>query len=312
MDIRRIAFRTAAALLISGLLLALLVRVADIEWRDFAEVSPGGFALVLAFHLLLLVTRGILMSQLARCGEGHLASHRAWIRLAARHQFLFTILPTGLGDLLFPALARRLVGHSAASGFAVIVQMRARDLIVLPAFALAGGLWISGLEWLGVAVALTAAPALFFADKLFRIALEILRKPLPEGRIAGFLETAAGPGPAGPPERLRLAATSLLIWILATCAVLAAFSAIDEPVSVGVAVLFLAGINFFGALALSIGGLGVAEAGGAAALVLANRGVKSASALALVVRPMLLVSMLAASLLVDFVLTIDKRFGSRI
>lgn len=308
---KRIVFRTIAALIVSGAMLLMLIKLADLDWRDFSKINVADFALVVVFHVLALVSRGWLMSQLSQeSGEGS-GRILAWVHLAARHQFIFTVLPTGLGDLLFPALAKRLVGRSAAEAFSVIAQVRSRDLIVLVTLALGGGLLVAGKFWAASAVAALALTALFCADKLFRLSLRLVRKPLPDGKLARILETVALPGPLQPLTRLRLTVASILIWAFATCSVVAAFETIGEPVSAGVAMLFLAGINFFGALAISIGGLGVSETGGAAALMLADRSLKNASALSLLTRPLLLVSMLSASLLIDLILSSLKLLNRR-
>lgn len=309
MATRRIVFRTFVALVVSGAMLSILFTLADLEWRDFSKISVAGFTLVVGFHVLVLMTRGWLMSQLSQKSEDGSARPLAWVHLAARHQFIFSVLPTGLGDLLFPALAKRLVGRTDAEAFSVIAQVRSRDLILLITLALGGGLIIAGIEWAAAAVAFLALPVLFYADKLFRLTLRLVRRSLPDGKLAGCLEAIASSDPPEQFARLRLTAASILIWVFATCSVLAAFETIGEPVPVGVAMLFLAGVNFFGALAISIGGLGVSETGGAAALILADRSVKNAAALSLLARPLLLVSMLSASLLIDLILTSAKLRG---
>ncbi|MXO64027.1 hypothetical protein GRI48_13555 [Altererythrobacter oceanensis] len=292
-------------------MLSILLSLADLDWRDFSRIDIAGFALVVVFHVLVLVTRGWLMGQLSQKGEDGSARPLAWVHLAARHQFIFTVLPTGLGDLLFPALAKRLVGRTATEAFSVIAQVRSRDLIVLITLALGGSLIITGIEWAAAAVAFLALPVLFYADKFFRLALHLVRKSLADGKLASFLEAIASSEPPDSFSRFRLTVASILDWFFVICSVLATFEAIGEPVPVGVAMLFLAGINLFGALAISIGGLGVSETGGAAALVLADRTVKNATALSLLARPLLLVSMLSASLMIDLILTSAKLFGRR-
>ena len=311
MATRRIVFRSLSALVISAAMLSILFSLSDLDWRDFSKLDFAGFALVVVFHALVLVTRGWLMSELSQRGEDGSARPLAWVHLAARHQFIFTVLPTGLGDLLFPALAKRLVGRTAEEAFSVIAQVRSRDLIVLITLALGGGLVIAGIEWAAAAVAFLALPVLFYADELLRLALHLVRRSLPYGKLAGFLRAIALSESPDSFVRFRLTVASIFIWAFATCSVLAAFETIREPVPVGVAMLFLAGINFFGALAISIGGLGVSETGGTAALVLADRTVKNATALALLARPLLLVSMLSASVMIDVILTSARLIGRR-
>ncbi len=61
----------------------------------------------------------------------------------------------------------------------------------------------------------------------------------------------------------------------------------------------LAGLNVAGALALSIAGFGVAEVGATGALVIFGLPVAQAAAVAIVARPLLLLSNTAASGLVE-------------
>ncbi|MBS7670772.1 lysylphosphatidylglycerol synthase domain-containing protein [Croceicoccus gelatinilyticus] len=311
MATRRIAFRSLAALVVSGATLSILIKLADLDWRDYSRIGFHGFSLVVGLHILALLMRGWLMSQLSHKQNEGFAGTIAWVHLAARHQFIFTVLPTGLGDLLFPALAKRLVGRTTANAFSVIAQVRSRDLVMLITLALGGGLIIAGNKWVAAAFGIPALAVLFYSDKVFRLSLRIVRRPLPHGKLADFLEAVALSDPPKPFARLKLTLASILDWIFVTCSVVAAFDAIGQPVSVGVAMLFLAGINFFGALAISIGGLGISETGGAAALVLADRSVKNASALSLLTRPLLLVSMLSASVLIDLILTGAKLLHRR-
>lgn len=80
---------------------------------------------------------------------------------------------------------------------------------------------------------------------------------------------------------------------------MAGFRAAGHPLSLSEAWVMLAGLNIAGALALSVAGLGVAEAGAAGVLTLLGLPLAEAAGIALIARPILLLSNAAASALIE-------------
>ena len=92
-----------------------------------------------------------------------------------------------------------------------------------------------------------------------------------------------------------------------------AFAATGHPLSIQQTILMLAALNASGAIAISIGGIGVAEAGAAGMLMLFGETAATAAAVALVARPLLFLSAVAASASLDLVswLTLRRRPSAR-
>ena len=74
--------------------------------------------------------------------------------------------------------------------------------------------------------------------------------------------------------------------------------------------MVIVALNVAGAVAVSIAGFGVAEAGVAGALIALGMGPAEATAAALVTRPLLLGSMLAGCLIADLIVTLLLRLSS--
>ncbi len=108
-------------------------------------------------------------------------SHRSsgslaqWIRIAALHQLLFTILPSGVGDVGFPMIARRVAGIPTPAATRLIGIYRLQDiwaLAILLVLGLIGSFQLVALSSLAAATVLVAAAcALIWSDWLTCIVL---------------------------------------------------------------------------------------------------------------------------------------------
>ena len=281
--------RTLLAIVVSVGLMVLVAYVADIGAIDLTQIRPGYLPLALIAYAGTLILRACLLRHLTT--EATDQRFTSWWSLAARHQFLFTLAPSGAGDLTFPVLANRMVGMPLTQGAALIAGTRLRDICAIL------GLGCVGLAGLGLAApvmimgAILCGLALLFSDLTGRAVARLLRRALSEA----------------PSARWPAACLTAMIWLCASCAIAAGFAAAGHPLSIYQTFIMLAGLNIVGALAISIGGLGIAEAGAAGVLTFLGLPLAEAAAIALIARPILLVTNLAASGLTELVLRATPR-----
>ncbi|MBU2888813.1 lysylphosphatidylglycerol synthase domain-containing protein [Celeribacter halophilus] len=281
-----ISRRSLIAIAISLALLILMLWVADIGSIDLAVVRPFLLLPALTAYLVVLVLRGALYCQLAGSGESGL---RRWVKLAGRHQFVFILAPSGVGDLVFPLLAGRMVGLAVAPAVTLIAVARLRDVCAVLGLGCAGLAATGHMPLLCGAAAIACFAALYFIDITLSLA----------GRLIHRLRNLPETDIATPANRAPAAALTLALWLAASLGVAAGFAAAGRPLSLFEAWVMLAGLNVAGALALSLAGLGVAEAGAAGVLVFLGLPLTEAVANALVARPILLLCNVAASGLVE-------------
>ncbi|MEL7280252.1 MAG: lysylphosphatidylglycerol synthase domain-containing protein [Pseudomonadota bacterium] len=281
--------RTVLAIGVSVGLLALVAYVADIGAIDLSHIRPGFLPLALAAYGGALILRAALLRHLANATND--SRFTSWLSLAARHQFLFTLAPSGSGDLTFPVLANRIVGVTLGQGTALIAGTRLRDgcaILGLGSAGLAGVGLAAPLMWF---IAISCGLALLFSDLTGRAVARLLRRT----------------PSAAPSARWPAACLTLMIWLSASCAIAAGFAAAGHPLTIHETFIMLAGLNIVGALAISIGGLGIAEAGAAGVLVFLGLPLAEAAAIALMARPILLLCNLAASVLLELCLRATAR-----
>lgn len=301
---------TAAAAL--GLLV--LIRFVDAEalvaaWRGF---DPLLFAVAGALYVVSISARGWRLRMLST-GEAW-GPLWVWLRLAAVHQALFTIMPSGTGDLGYPMLAGRLAGTPGATAVRVLFIYRFQDLMALSAFA-GCGLYLLGGDLAGgtpVALAALAATAgLVAAPDLARLALLAFGRLLADMPPGGDTLIERSRRAAGEwlllldarvswSVRWRTAAACLAAWCAATLSLWVLFAMSGKQLEAGEIMLLIAGMNLVGALAtFTVAGLGVSEGGLAVLLALLGHGAGESAAISLTVRPLALISSLAASGVVE-------------
>ncbi len=302
---------------VSAVILALLILQLDAAvWRDgWSRLQPGyGVAVFLLFGAVVAV-RGLRLRKLA--GRPYESGDRLpWIRLAAVHQLVFTVLPSALGDLSFPALVKRVIGGDIALGTRLLLAHRLQDLWALTMLAGLGLLAQVGFHPWFVAVGLSMALAcLVWSADLTRHALAV---PTRLGAVLGgrrwkFLQRRLEPllnallleasKPVDWPLRLYSAAATIAAWTLATVSLWCLFAMFGIHLSFGQALLVIAGLNLVGAAAaFTVAGLGVSEVGLAGILLALGFALPEALATALIVRPAALIMTLASCGLIEIVL----------
>ncbi|WP_213546350.1 lysylphosphatidylglycerol synthase domain-containing protein [Vannielia litorea] len=283
-----ISRRSAFALAISAGLLALVLWVADVGAIDLSAIRPVLLLPAVAAYVAVLALRG---AQLRLLAPPTGAGHGSWVALAGRHQLVFILSPSGAGDLAFPLLARRMVGLGTVPAAALIAGARLRDICAVLGLGCAGLAGTGHLPLLAGAGAVLFFAALYFSDITVALAGRLLRR----------IRKAPPPEHVAPPNRLPAALLTLLLWLTASGGIMAGFAAAGHPLGPFEAWVMLAGLNVAGALALSIAGLGVAEAGAAGVLVFLGMPLAEAATVAIVARPLLLLSNAAASGMIEAV-----------
>ncbi|MTI05382.1 flippase-like domain-containing protein [Roseibium denhamense] len=282
---------------VSGCFFAGVLWVAQFQGFDFSHLDPLLITALFTIYVVLTVCRGLLLRALAPI-EKHL-SVGTWFKLAARHQILFTLVPSGAGDIGFPHLLKKMAGLPIATGVRIIAQVRMRDAAVLGSLGLLGLISQGFNPFLGsLGLAITAV-ALWFIDDIAAFGLKTAASLSPNGKVAAFLQTALSQKAPHRAHRLLCTLLSIVIWTVAASGVGLAFYSAGHPLSVSECMLVLALLNVIGAVAVSIGGLGVAEAGVAGALIAMGTQPQEAAAVAIVVRPLMLFTLLCASAVLD-------------
>lgn len=300
--------RCAMAAALAAILIIALVAIADLAdlkatWTHF---SVGPFVLAVLLSFLSLGARAWRLAILTT-GASRVPS-ATWLRLAAAHQALFMVMPSGSGDFGYPILAARFTGTAVAPALRVLILYRLQDLLALALLAGAGLLLMSGdrsQSFVAVVAVTIAFAALLGTNDLARLAGKATARVValvPAGygtstrwrdRLLGYVRVPD----AAPPLAVRcLAAFSCLAaWCLATASLWVLFAMTGLQLDLAEIVLVIAGLNLVGALAaFSIAGLGISEGGLAAILVLIGLPLHAALSVALVVRPLAMIGSLVA------------------
>ena len=298
-NFRRILIGVAVAIA----LILILARIGGSKLSDFSDVSYAMVASSVLFLMFTLVLRAFNFRTIAKQAEPK--PIRNWIAVTVRHQFLFSLFPSGLGDIGFPVLARRHVGISISEGTAVIATVRARDLCVLCAMGAMGLAATNYLPWLFAPIGISALAACLVAERLIAPIAALFRR-LGRGHFVPAESALVS-------NRDQLARTALSIasWITAAIALWFAYASAGVILGPPSVCVLIAGLNFVGLIAISIGGLGVAEVGSAGILAFLGFSVDMAARLSLVARPLVLFSVLVACSLLWVILKVTGS-GSRI
>ena len=266
---------------------------------NLAKINLGYAIACVLIYVLMLLLRAMNLRLICGTIEAE-DSFRNWCRLAAYHQLVFIVAPSGTGDLAFPALARKIVGVDLSKAVGTIVLSRLRDvfaIIGLGAMGFAG----SGMQPLLTAGAATLAFAcLIWTELAISSILMLLTKILPKVPGAPDLLVKlreAAQFHSG--NRLRHSALSLSIWLCAGTGVWFGFYAAGYPLSLFECWIMLFFLNLAGALAVSIAGIGFAEAGVAGALMLFGETALEAAAVAVVARPTMLLALIIAAMFLE-------------
>ncbi len=263
-------------------------------------IAPPYALLALGLCLCSIVVRGWRLKVLGLTADGR-GSVLDAVRLSALHQVLFTLLPSGSGDAGFPLLAKRLNAGTTQAATRALIVFRIQDLWALAALAGIGlFLWSGGPQLssillpLGVLLALAGlywAPSLTLSVGHFLLAFAPnLGAERPSGwreqTIAWLRSLAAEFGrPLTPRQCAHGAWLTLLSWCFAAGSIWSLFGMIGQDLRVGEVLIIIAGLNLVGAVAVfTVAGLGAAELGLAAILMLLGADLASSATSALVVR----------------------------
>lgn len=292
-DRRKVFFAGLA----SAILIGTVFWVARPALPGLTNLKPAFIALLVPSYVLLMVLRGLLLRSLAPTSiRGNFA---IWFRLAARHQLLFSLTPTAAGDIGFPYLANRIADLPAPHGVRLIAQYRLRDFTVLSLIGIAGFVSVGFDPILGTGALLAGGLLLWFIDDATILFLNIASKIIPENRFSRFLRNSRPNCRSGFAERVQRTFLSVAAWTTAAFALSLAFRAASFPLTASETLLMLVALNAMGAIAFSVAGLGFSEAGMAGALIAAGVEPAEAAAIALVARPLMLVSLVIGCLALD-------------
>ncbi len=309
--------RMILALLVSVVLLGILVSFVDFEklvgWGEILE--PMWLAPALAFFLTNLGLRGVRLCVMGRSTSESVPC-AAWIRLAARHQVLFSFLPSGLGDLGFPALARRTTAISSAAGTRLIGVYRLQDIWALVVLLTIGALGTVLPFSIGIPSILgglfIAVAALIWSDALtVRLGRSVLSmedrfpsriRQFVRERLSTFISDLDQEFQQSTSMRDRLvtAVLTLASWSLAAASLWSLFRMTGFSFDIQQIVLIVGWLNLAGAFAtFTFGGLGVAETALAAILIFLGIEPNLAIPVSLIVRPAALVNVMVCGGLIE-------------
>ena len=290
-DRAKLAIGVVAALVLVGVLAV----YSGFRVEDWRNIDPAFAALAVLASIGTVACRGF---GYALYAPDNTIARGRWLDVGAQHQALFSLVPSGLGDLGFPVLANRHAGVSIATGAGIIGLARLRDILVLGAMFLAAMPFAAVGPW---ATLLPAAILLILALAL-EPALAALTGYVP--KLAERLRAHSAPALWLRSKRTALAAAS---WLAASAAVWCAFRAAGSVLAPAEAVLLIGGLNAAGILAFTVGGLGIAELGAAAVLIWLGVTAEDATRTALTARPLLLCSVVLASALIMLFRRVSSR-----
>lgn len=234
--------------------------------------------------------------------SGHRSSNGSHLGLAAAHQAVFAVLPSGTGDAAFPFLARTFLGQSIYAGTIGLAVLRFHDIVALAAIGSVAALrhWIGGAPG-AVSTLVIGCIALFvllrtgvitglFARAFHRMAaLTVQGKPwlLPKHRLAEMSDWVSRQQDQW--SSLGTAGWTLASWLSATVAVGSALVAAGLDVTASTAALILVVLNIAGAMAvITFAGLGFVEIGLAGSLAMLGLYGHQAMSAAVAIRLLLL------------------------
>lgn len=293
------------AALAGAMLLGAVFWIARPALPGLLNLKPVFIAFLVPSYVFLMILRGLLLRALAPSSDRR--DIAPWFRLAARHQLLFSLMPTAAGDIGFPYLANRIADLPTAHGMRLIAQNRLRDLTILTLFSIAGLVSAGFDPILGMAALLVGGLMLWFIDDVAILFLHVASKIMPNGRVSRFLRNSLPHDETGFAERLQRTLLSVAAWATAAFALSLAFRAAAYPLTAGETLLMLVALNAVGAVAFSIAGLGFSEAGMAGALIAIGVAPAEAAAVALVTRPLLLITLVSGCLVLDLLASLGPQ-----
>ena len=286
----------------------LIVLFAEVDKQQLVEIA-GAFRplqLLVAFGLFLfsIFLRGLRFQYMID-GSG---SYFTWWRIAALHQFFFTVVPFRLGELSFFPLASRLSQGEFRSSLPVLLNSRLYDFLMLAIFAVAA---VLGLSMPDYALALlTIAAVVFLMAAKIQFIFVVLQWTFQQlhailkldvfRNIGHQLEEAGAWYVANEKSKIAILGVTLIIWLAAALGFYFAFRSFSIVLGTYEVLFLFSGMAFFGILGFfSVGSIGVSELGLAGLLILLGFEAQHALAVGMLTRLTLLGITLAATVLIE-------------
>lgn len=308
----KVRIKWVVSSLISLSMLWLLFNIVDLTSviNIVRTADPRQSFLVIIFYLCTCLARALRLFLFLY--KIQLISIYTCFRLILTHQAVFSLAPSGSGDLLFPFLANKVGNIESKKAVSLLISFRIQDLAMLAAIGAYAVIFI--LERQGHVqlnqyipiIIILGIVATFYAAKLEpQIMALLLKMRICLGKIS--LLPASTIIKKNDLNSINKSNHSLigifmsmfltaLSWIFSACTLWAAFNTFNFEVSWEESLYLLAGLNLIGAISFAaIGGLGLAELGLTGLLVFAGTPTEVALPIALVVRPTLLITVLASS-----------------
>ncbi len=292
------------ALAVSAVVLAIVLWLADVDSIDVTRIRPLFILPTIGAYVCVLILRAVLWKQLTARDADY--SFVQLLTLAGRHHIVFVTAPSGSGDLAFPVIAKRILGMPPATAIGLIAGTRVRDILTVLGLGCLGLALTGFYSVLSAAGAVICCLALYWSDFTMSVIAAALRKLRHWWRPATSPDDTAR-AVLATPHRAVVAALTLLLWLVASCGIYFGFAAAGHAISMFQSWIMLAGLNVAGALAVSFAGFGVAEAGATGVLVFLGMPTSVAAAVAIIARPIILLSNAASSAVVEIIIRLQRR-----
>lgn len=290
-----------AEFLLAAVILVAMVRISGFEPNDLEGVSFKYFSASVGLGVLTIWLRA-LNYRLIGASYSEARSQKEWLDVAWRHQIAFSLVPSGFGDLGFPFIAKRHAKVPPARALLVIATARVRDLLCLAALAFLGLALSSDWPVLASAFGVALLLGTYQADVL---AIPI-NAAFTRCGISWFKSIAITDNGRNH-FRAPLTLCTFACWSSATAGLWFGYRAAGVSLDAGEALLMLCALNAAGLVAITIGGLGIAEIGSAAVLAWLGFSVDDAVRLSLVARPLMLISLLLACIVWWAIRSVDEK-----
>jgi uncharacterized membrane protein YbhN (UPF0104 family) len=303
--------RARPALVIFAAMFALgmlVILFAAVDKRQLAEILKAfrPVALLAAFGVFLLsiFLRGVRFRYMMD-GSG---STFTWLRIAALHQFFFTVVPFRLGELSFFPLASRLSQGDFTSSLPVLLSSRLYDFLMLAIFAVVAVLGLQLPDYAPVFLAVSAVIFLaaantrfiFVVSRWFFQQAHVLVKLAVFNTIARRLDEAGAWYEANEKSKLAILGFTLAAWLAAALGFYLVFRSFSIELGAYQVLFLFAGMTFIGILGFfSVGSIGVSELGLTGLLMVLGFQAQQALALGILARLTMLAVTLAATVLTE-------------
>ncbi|MBW6419291.1 lysylphosphatidylglycerol synthase domain-containing protein [Celeribacter sp. PS-C1] len=284
---------------VSFTLFAVLMWLALRQDLNVEEIKPVFLLPSVAAYVFVLVVRAAIFFLTAP--KNTVFPFPIWLSLTARHQLVFMFAPSGFGDLSFPILAKKMLGLDMLQASRLIAETRLRDICAVLGFGCLGLSATGHFAIFTFAAAMVCLVALYWSDLFASTVITVLQRFWPSGKRRNDTETVFGVTQPSKSvmERFRLMGLTLVLWGSASLGILAGFHAAGYAIGLPESWIMLAGLNVAGAIAISLAGFGVAEAGATGVLVFLGLPLPVAAGIAIIARPLLLISNSLASVLIE-------------